>query len=76
MNGKPGQVEIKVLPEMTVAYVRYVGPYQGDAELFERLHNKLYTWAGARDLIQFPQTKSLIIYHDSPEITEESKLRL
>lgn len=69
-------VEVKELPEMTVAYVRYVGPYKGDSDLFEGLHSKLHRWAGARNLLHFPETQSLIIYHDSPEITEKDKLRI
>ena len=68
-------VEVKMFPETTVAYVRYVGPYAGDEQLFAGLYEKLFTWAGARDLIDGdPQT--LIIYHDNPEITEDDKLRL
>lgn len=69
-------VEIKELPEMTVAYVRHVGPYQGDAELFERLWGSLMTWAGPRKLVNFPETQALIVYHDDPEITEKEKLRV
>lgn len=76
MNNKTQTVEVKELPEMTVAYVRYVGPYKGDAKLFESLYGKLFKWAGPRGLINFPETKSIIIYHDDPEITEENKLRI
>jgi len=68
-------VEVKELEEMTVAYVRHIGPYAGDGKLFEGLYNKLFSWAGPRGLIQFPKTKSLSVYHDDPNITEESKLR-
>ncbi len=69
-------VRVETLPEMTLAYVRHVGPYQGDAELFERLWNKLMKWAGPRGLTERPEARYLIIYHDAPEITEEEKLRL
>lgn len=75
MKDKEQTVGIKELPEQTVAYVRHIGPYQGDADLFGRLTDKLFKWAGPRDLLKFPETQYLIIYHDSPEITEESKLR-
>ncbi len=68
-------VIVKELPETTVAYVRHVGPYKGDADLFERLYNKLFAWAGPRNLIKFPETQSIIIYHDPPDITEQAKLR-
>ena len=76
MKNKTQTVEIKDLPEMTVAYVRHIGPYAGDAKLFEGLYNKLFKWAGPRSLLNFPETKNLIIYHDNPEITEKNKLRV
>ena len=69
-------VEIKDLPKMTVAYIRHIGPYKGDEKLFERLWNKLFTWAGPRNLIGSPDFKSLIIYHDDPNVTVEDKLRM
>ena len=69
-------VEVKELSDMTVAYVRHVGPYKGDSELFGRLFGQLYTWAGPRGLMGRPGSKLMSVYHDSPEITDESKLRL
>ncbi|MBD3393118.1 MAG: helix-turn-helix domain-containing protein [Chitinivibrionales bacterium] len=68
-------VKVETFPELTVAYVRHVGPYKGDAELFKRLWEKLGTWAGPRGLMQQPDLQCFNIYHDSPEITDESKLR-
>jgi len=64
-------VEVKELPELHVAYIRHVGPYNQIGEAIE----KLMRWAGPRGLINFPKTKLLGVYHDNPEITEESKLR-
>ena len=75
MEKEERQVEVTDLPPMTVAYVRHIGPYKGDAKLFERLVEKLFTWAGPRNLLNFPQTKFLIVYHDDPEITAPDKLR-
>ena len=69
-------VEVKVLPEMTVAYIRHTGPYKGNGKLFESLWNKLFSWAGPRGLIGGPGFNSLIIYHDDPNITSEDKLRM
>jgi AraC family transcriptional regulator len=68
-------VSVEELSLMTVAYVRHVGPYQGDAKLFERLFGQLMTWAGPRGLVK-PATKTLVIYHDDPNITEAAKLRI
>ncbi len=68
-------VEVKRFPETTVAYVRYVGPYKGDEQLFTRLYEKLFTWAGARDLLS-DDLVNMVVYHDNPEITDEEKLRV
>ena len=68
-------VEVKDIPEMHVAYIRHIGPYAGDVQLFGKLFNKLFSWAGPRGLLRFPETKVITIYRDNPEITDESKLR-
>jgi len=68
-------VEVRTLEPMEVAYIRYVGPYQGDESLFDGLWGKMCRWAGARNLIT-PDTQFLTVYHDNPEITDEDKLRL
>ena len=69
------EVRIETWPQATVAYVRHVGPYQGDSALFEGLWGRLMAWAGPRGLV-CPEAKMLIVYHDSPEITEPDRLRL
>lgn len=69
------KVDFETIEEFTVAYVRYVGPYKGNEKLFEGLFTKLFNWAGPRDLIKFPETKVLSVYHDNPSITDEEKLR-
>lgn len=71
-----GKVRIENFPEATVAYIRHTGPYAGDAELFERLWGRLMAWAGPRKILDRPGAKGIIVYHDSPGITEEEKLRL
>ena len=63
-------VEIREMPEMHVAYCRHIGPYNECSKAFD----KLFRWAGPRGLIN-DQAKVLAVYHDDPEITEESKLR-
>jgi AraC family transcriptional regulator len=69
-------VEVKELPKMTVAYIRHIGPYKGDDKLFENIWNKLFAWAGPRGLIGGDDFKSLVIYHDDPNVTIEDKLRM
>lgn len=68
-------VRVEDLPEVTVAYIRHVGPYAGDSELFQNLFERLFQWAGPRNLLRFPETQILSIYHDDPSVTEEAKLR-
>lgn len=68
-------VEVKEMPEMNVAYVRHVGPYKSDGALFESLFQKLMGWAAPRGLLRFPETRMLSVYHDDPNITDESQLR-
>lgn len=63
-------VEVKTLPELHVAYIRHVGPYNKIGSAF----GKLMGWAGPRGLLRFPETKVLAVYHDNPDVTEESKL--
>ena len=67
-------VTVKDFPETTVAYIRHIGPYQADAELFGRLFGRLFQWAGPRKLLG-PDTKAMSIYHDDPNLTEAAKLR-
>lgn len=75
MNSKAVDVNVMDFEPMTVAYVRHVGPYKGDVELFGRLFEKLMTWAAPRGLLSNPDVKTLIVYHDDPDVTHEDKLR-
>lgn len=64
-------VEVRELPELTVAYIRHTGSFGGIGAAFERLMR----WAGARGLVRFPETRMLAVYHDDPEVTDPEKLR-
>jgi AraC family transcriptional regulator len=75
-DNKHINVEVKDMPELTVAYIRHIGPYKGNSALFENLFGKLMKWAGPRGLLRFPETQVMAIYHDDPNITEEDKLRV
>ena len=68
-------VRIENRTTMHVAYVRHIGPYKGDADLFSRLFQKLMMWAGPRGLLQQPGVQLLSVYHDNPEITDENQQR-
>ena len=70
-EGMELRVVVRDMPLMHVAYCRHVGPYRGIHHAFA----KLFRWAGSRGLLRFPETKTLAVYHDDPEITEEAKLQ-
>lgn len=70
------QIEVKEMPVWSVAYVRHIGPYQGNSQLFENLFNKLMAWAAPRGLLQFPKTQLFAVYYDNPDITDDDKLRV
>ncbi|MBN2200519.1 AraC family transcriptional regulator [bacterium] len=75
MNAKNVKVEVRDMPAMTLAYVRHIGPYKGNAKLFQSLWSRLMTWAGPRGLMAQPDLKCISVYHDDPEITDEENLR-
>jgi AraC family transcriptional regulator len=69
-------VEVKELPKMTVAYVRSIGPYNGNQELYQNHRNKLFAWAGARGLMGGKDFKYLVLYHDNPNVALSDNLRM
>lgn len=68
-------VKVNDLNDMPVVYVRHIGPYQGDSDLFGKLFSKLFKWAGAHGLLSDPDLKVMCVYHDNPDITDNEKLR-
>ncbi len=72
---KDVNVEVKSLPERTVAYLRHTGPYQGNTELFARLFGQLAQWAGPRGLLG-PNAQFMSLYHEDPAVTDSDKLRV
>lgn len=74
-KGTIRQVVIENIPQFKVAYVRNVGPYQQDDNLFDKLYAQLFQWAVPRGNMN-DNTITLNIYHDNPEITEIHKLRV
>lgn len=72
----PMTVTIHDIPDIPVIYIRYVGEFQGNQNLFENLFGRLYRWAGARDLYQPGVSRVFCLVHDNPALTETSKLRI
>lgn len=69
-------VEVKELPGMTVAYVRNIGPYNGDQKMFGTLRDKLFAWAGAKGLLGGSEFNFMVLYHDDPTVAISDNLRL
>ena len=59
------------MPEFQVVYVRHTGQFNQIGKAYE----KLMKWAGARGLLNFPETKTVTLYHDDPSVTAIEKLR-
>jgi len=68
--------EVRSMGPFTVAYIRHTGKYQGDAALFERLYKRFYRWAGPRGLLEASDRREIVVYHDSPGLTDDGKLRI
>jgi AraC family transcriptional regulator len=64
-------IEIKELPAMSLAYISHVGDYN-----LEGTFEKLLKWAGPKGLLDVPDIKMLVIYHDSFKITAPDKVRM
>lgn len=69
-------MEIRELPKMTLAYVRNIGPYNGDQQMFGKLRDKLFAWAASRNLIMGNDVKFLVLYHDDPTVALGENLRM
>jgi AraC family transcriptional regulator len=69
-GGPPMNVEIKPLPELRLAALRHIGPYNRISEACARLGEI----AGAAGIIA-PSTVLLAIFHDDPETTPAAELR-
>jgi AraC family transcriptional regulator len=63
-------IEVREMPELHVAYIRHMGPYNLIGEAFGRLMR----WAGARGLLRFPETSMLAVYYNGPDMTPVNQL--
>lgn len=69
-------VEVRDLPAMTVAYIRRIGPYNGDQQMFQTLRNKLFAWADTNGIFGKGDFRFLVMYHDDPNISTGDNLRM
>lgn len=73
---KMPEVKVRELPTISLSYVRYIGPFIGDPELYRRLLKKLLDWARSLNLVHFPTTKIIAVYHGNLGIADESRHRI
>lgn len=69
------EANIRSLPEKTIAYIKHIGSYRQNADIYEKLFNQLYDWAGKNSLLKH-HPESISIHYDDPEITPEDKQRM
>jgi AraC family transcriptional regulator len=72
---EPATLTVERVPDLEVAYLRHIGKYQGQAEVFADLFHRLTTWAEPRGLL-LPEGWVLAVYHDNPSITADDDLRV
>ncbi len=64
--------EVKIVPEMQLAYISL----QGNIDLIGNVYNRLMQWAYPKGLMQQDDLRMVTIYHDSPKITDLNHLRM
>lgn len=74
-GGKTSSVRVVQLASCEVGYVRHVGPFAADPQVFSELFGQLYTWASPMGYVS-DSARVLAVYHDSPKLTAEAKLRV
>ncbi|MDX8554500.1 AraC family transcriptional regulator [Tenacibaculum sp. 1B UA] len=66
------KTEVKKMPTLKVAYLTH----QGKMDAVENAYHKLMKWAYPKGLMQQENLRMLTVYHDSPKITDEDKIRM
>lgn len=66
------KTEVKIMPILKVAYLTH----QGKMDAVENTYHKLIKWAYPKGLMQQENLRMLTVYHDSPKITDEDKIRM
>ncbi|MCO7184832.1 AraC family transcriptional regulator [Tenacibaculum sp. XPcli2-G] len=66
------KTEVKKMPTLKVAYLTH----QGKMDAVENAYHKLMEWAYPKGLMQQENLRMLTVYHDSPKITDEDKIRM
>lgn len=75
MGVQANRVDIKT-EDIRVIYVRFSGSYPEMANAMPGMMRKIYEFSVHRNLLEYGKTKILAAYHDNPELTGETKLRV
>ncbi len=71
----PATVSVERRPAIEAAYVRHIGPFQGQADLFAALFGRLGGWAASQSP-PIAVGETFAIYHDDPNLTDDDRLRV
>lgn len=69
------KIEVKNLESMTVACIHHIGPFQGNTILFEKLFEKLCSWAGPKQLMG-SNTIFLSVYYNDPKKVKPEEIKM
>lgn len=69
-------VEVKRLESMPVGYNRNFGSYKGNNALYQKHRGELFAWAISKNLMEHPNFKYLILYHDNPNVVLNDTQRM
>lgn len=75
MEIKANSVEMTAV-DLRVIYIRHTGRYQDLAAVIPGMLQRLFAFAAGQRLLGPEQAKILSVYHDNPEMTDETQLRV
>jgi len=69
-------INVLNLEPFQVAYSRHQGSYISDDSVHERMWGKMFAWASSKGYLSKPNIKTLVVYHDNPNLTPAEKQRM
>ncbi len=68
-------VEVKKMPEITVAYLRHIGPFKGETTVWTELFGKITRWAGSRGYLRCPGSEYFTVFRDDLNISNFTEFK-
>ncbi|MDH5325467.1 MAG: AraC family transcriptional regulator [Gammaproteobacteria bacterium] len=75
LNRSAISIEVKKLPQVSVAYIRHIGEFKGETEKWAALFHRLMKWGGARGLLKCPGTEFFTVFRDDLNLTDYAKFK-